>query len=169
MSEKIVSKVFQYGDEKEAEWPSQYGTGEKGVFHIDKETGQATRGYPKSTNLRFGEAPHVIFDSMPKTYHEAAGVMCESRQEWERLDKETNSLTFGSGDEPRRHIEKGVSAEARALKADRRKAAREATRAYMENTKEVQQKIQKRGEEQIETLKKAGLTDELKKAGVRYE
>lgn len=103
---------------------------------------------------------------MPPTYHEKACRIVESRQEWERLDKETGAITFGSIKEPRKYIEKGEKEKAKELKQDRRRASLEALRKVRANPKEIRQKFQKEAEKQEEVAKKSGLTKLLKEAKV---
>lgn len=163
----IKSKVFNYGDEKEADWPPKYPNNPKGmVGYWDEETKAFKRGYPPNRNNQFGTAPSVIFDSMPPTYHEGASRIVESRKEWERLDKETGSLTFGSIKEPRRHVEKGQKERDRELRKDRRRATEEALKAVRANPREINQKWEKEAEKQRKTAKKIadnyGLHKELK-------
>lgn len=167
MTEEIRSKIFNYGNEKESSWPPRFGKGGAGRFHLDKTTGELKEGNPPPEFEKFGTAPIAIMDSMPKTYHEAAGREVESRQEWERLDKEHNTLTFGSMEEPKRHTEKGVTRERLEMKKDRRNSALTAMQAYRENPEEIRQKREKEGEKQMQVLKKAGLTEQLKEQGVK--
>jgi hypothetical protein len=164
---EIRSKIHQYGHKNESEWPSQFGTGEKGVFHHDGE--KVVEGTPPPKYEKHGQAPIAIMDSMDRTYHEGACREVESRKEWDRLDKETGSLTFGSRKEVSEHTAKARREKERALKQDRRNAALTATRAYRENRKEVKDKLRRRDEEQREVLKKSGLGKHLKEAGIRYE
>jgi hypothetical protein len=119
---------------------------------------------------RYGRAPIAIMDSMPKTYHEGIGRHIESRSEWKMADEASGSITFGSVEEPARYAAKGREEVKRAIKQDRRRASETALGKWRADPKEVRQKIQKRAEEQHETMKKSGLTKvlnkELKAAGV---
>lgn len=165
----IKSKIFNYGHEHEAEWPPLFGSKDENtaqVYHWDEETKSLKEGHAPNRNNQFGQAPSVIFDSMPPTYHEGACRTVESRKEWERLDKETGSITFGSINEPRKHIERGNKEQQKELKADRRRAALEAIRKVRANPKEIRQKFEKQAEKQLETAKKSGLTKLLKEKGV---
>jgi len=159
----IRSKIHNRGHEKESSWPSDFGTGDTTPMYIDPDTKEVKRGYPPPREV-FGIAPTVMFDSMPKTYHEGVGREIESRSEWELADKQTGLLTFGSIEEPKRHTAKGVQEERKALARDRRKASETAWQAYKENPKEVSQKVAKRAEEQHQTAKKAGLNKLIKEA-----
>lgn len=166
MSE-IKSKIHNYGNINESEWPPRFGTGGGGRYHV--KNGELKEGNPETTIKRYGTAPVAIFDSMPAQYHEKAGRVIESRKDWDRADKETGSITFGSREEVQRTTTKGILEEQKALKKDRRKASLASTQAYKENPAEVKQRLEKQGEEQIKTLKKSGLTKQLKEAGIRYE
>lgn len=163
----IKSKIFNYGSEKEAEWPPRFPEGKRrGVFHVDKVTKEISPGLPPNENPRYGVAPMAIFDSMPATYHEGACRMVESRAEWERLDRETGCLTFGSIKEPRQCVAKGAEAQKKAIKQDRRKAAEEALKMVRANPREINQKWAKQAEKQKEIAKKSGLEPLLKEKGV---
>lgn len=151
----IKSKIFNYGNEHEASWPPQYPETTQGlVGYIDPITKEFKKGYPPNPNNNFGIAPSVIFDSMPPTYHEGACRTVESRQEWERLDKKHNCLTFGSIQEPRKYIDKGISEEKMALKKDRRRAAREALQKVRANPKEINEKLNREADKQRKTAGK---------------
>lgn len=163
----IKSKIFNHGDEHESDWPSRYPQSSRGfVGYWDRDSQSFKEGYPPNPNNIFGVAPIVIFDAMPSTYHEGAGRSVESRSEWDRLDKETGSLTFSSIDEPNRHIARRTKEEATALKADRRRASEEAIKMVRANPREINQKLQKEAEKQAKEAKKIadnyGLHKELK-------
>lgn len=144
---EIRSKIHKYGDPNESEWPSRFGTGEKGRFTF----GEVYK--PKI----YGEAPQAIFDSMPKTYHEGAGRYIESRKEWNLADKEHNTLTFGSMEESRRNIKKGANAEKKAYKQMNRKASESAFQMNKENPAKVKEIVKK----QTETQEKIGKQENL--------
>jgi hypothetical protein len=65
----IRSKIHEYGNENESEWPSKYGTGQSGHFYWDAEKKEFIEGYRPNPNPRYGTAPMVMFDEMPTTYH----------------------------------------------------------------------------------------------------
>lgn len=163
---KIQSKVHNYGHENESSWPSQYGTGDKTPMYIDPVTNELKEGYPPLPAYH-DKAPLVIFDSMPAQYHEGACRVIESRREWDRADKEHDCLTFGSKKDAAPIRDE--ARERKKKKEELRKASKTALDVYRANPKEVRDRLQKQSEEQIETLKKAGLTKQLKEAGVRYE
>ena len=167
----IKSKIFNFGNEQEAEWPARGPSKRKrGLFHWDKETQTFKEGRRPNPNNNFGTAPMVVFDSMPPQYHERAGRVVESRSEWERIDQETGSLTFGSTAEPRKYVEKGNNEWAKQLKEDRRNASLEAIRKVRANPKEINQKLNKVAEKQKKTAKKIadnyGLNKEFKDKGI---
>lgn len=164
----IKSKIFNYGHEHEADWPPQFPETIRGsVGYIDPITKLYVEGFPPNPNNQFGIAPMAIFDSMPPTYHERACRIVESRKEWERLDQETGSLTFGNVKESRKYIKKGVKEETKAMKKDRRKASEEAIKMVRANPKEINQKWQKHSEKQFEEAKKSGLDTLLKDEGIK--
>lgn len=162
----IKSKPINRGNPCEAQWLSDEPSGERGTFYFDESTGKLTPGYPPEKFPKYGTAPMVMFDEMPTTYHEAAGRDVSSRKEWERLDKETGAITFGSLEEPKKHIQKNIKEEDKALKADRRKASLNAYQAYKENPQEVRQKVEKQTEQQLKTLEKSGIDINAIKHGV---
>jgi len=154
----IKSKIHKYGDENESEWPPQFPRKQtRGIFYWDRETKSLKPGHPPNPNNRFGEAPTVIFDSMPKTYHEGAQQWVESRSEWNQLDEQTGSITFGSVAEPRKYVEKGTKEERAALRADRRRASLEAIQKVRANPTEIRQKLDKEAAKQEKLAKKAGI------------
>lgn len=156
MSQKIVSKTHNYGNENESTWPPRFGTNEgKGFRKVYGE-------YFEPNN--FGQAPMVQFDSMPKTYHEAAGREVESRKEWQRLDKEHGCITFSSQEEAARGTKKGIAEEKQALKDDRRKASLKALQMHRENPKEMRDKLKKTRELQETIAKKEGLDKGINQA-----
>jgi hypothetical protein len=163
----IKSKIHNYGHEHESDWPPRFPENPRGlVGYIDPETKEFKEGTPPNTNNQFGVAPMVIFDSMPPTYHEGACRTVESRKEWNMLDEQTGSLTFGSMKEPRKHIERGNTEAAKALRADRRRASEEALKMVRANPKEINQKWAKEAEKQAEVAKKSGLKTLLKEKGI---
>jgi hydroxymethylpyrimidine pyrophosphatase-like HAD family hydrolase len=127
--------------------------------------------YRKKEKYRFqpkiyGVAPTVIFDEMPETYHEAAQVKVSSRSEWERLDKQHNTLTFGSLEASKPKVDQANLEKAK--KAELRKASKTALDKYRANPKEVSQMLRKREQEQMEVVEKTpGLKQLLEKTGVK--
>jgi hypothetical protein len=162
----IKSKIHTYGNEHESEWPPAFGSRQSGPMYYCKERKCMVEGYPPNPNNCFGIAPMVLFDEMPTTYHEAAGREVSSRKEWERLDRETGAITFGSREEPTKHIQNNVKQEEQALKEDRRRASLNAYQAYKENPQEVIQKVEKQTEQQMRTLEKSGIDINAIKHGV---
>ncbi len=163
----IKSKIFNSGHEHESDWPPRFPENPKGfVGYWDKETQTFKEGYPPNPNNQFGTSAMVVCDSMPPTYHEKACKLVESRQEWDRLDKETGALTFGSTKESRKYIKKKVKEEDAALRKDRRNASQEAIKMVRANPREINQKLNKQAEKQSETAKKSGLDSLLKEKGI---
>jgi hypothetical protein len=166
MDKKIQTKLFCFGHEHESEWPPAFGSRQSGPMYYCKERKCMVEGYPPNPNNCFGVAPMVMFDEMPTTYHEAAGREVNSRKEWERLDRETGAITFGSREEPTKHIQNNVKQEEQALRDDRRRASLNAYQAYKENPQEVIQKVAKQTEQQMQTLEKSGIDINAIKHGV---
>lgn len=167
MGMTIKSKIHNYGHEHESEWPSKYPKDARGlVGYIDPDTKEFKEGYPPNPNNQFGVAPNVIFDSIKPEYHEGACRMVDSRKEWERLDHEHNKLTFGSVEESRRHVQKGMRAQRKAVREDRRRADRESRKMNLANPEEASAKRRARAEEQIKVAKESGLAPVLKEQGI---
>ncbi len=91
MSNKIVTKIFNYGNEKEASWPSEFGDGERGVFHV--KDGKCKRGYPESKVVKYGEAPMYISDDTEPYYHPVAKQWTNSKSALRQMDKATGTIT----------------------------------------------------------------------------
>lgn len=165
---KIQSKVFNYGDENESEWPPKYPEqNNSGRFYWDKEAQEFKEGNPPNPNNNFGEAPQVIFDSMPPRYHEGACRTIESRKEWESENKAHGMATFTSMDEPRKYIKKNDKEKEKALKKDRLNAAKIATEVCRSDPRAVRQKLNKQAEAQMDTLKKSGIN--LESSGIKIK
>lgn len=159
----IKSRTHTYGSEHESEWPPRFPENPRGVVgYIDPKTKEFREGYPPDPNPKLDTAPIAILDAMPPTYHEKACCTVESRKEWERLDRETGALTFGSIEEARRYAKRGIEDENRKAQRDRIRAAKGAREMVRSIPNEVRQKLQKRAEEQAEIAKKSGFDTLIK-------
>lgn len=103
----------------------------------------------------YGQAPTVIFDSMPKTFHHGVEREIESRQEWNLADLEAGTITFGSSEDAKPKVDAGNAEKAR--RKELRQASQTALQAYRENPKEVSERIKKQDEVRLDELKKAGI------------
>lgn len=127
--------------------------------------------YRKKDKYRFkpkiyGQAPMVMSDEMPEVYHEAAQRKVNSRSEWNRLDKEHNTITFSSMEAAKPKVDQANLEKAK--KAELRKASKTALDKYRANPKEVSQMLRKREEEQREVVEKTpGLKSLIEKSGVK--
>ena len=92
MTDKIRSRVFVHGDEKESSWPPLFGTGGAGFYHLD-ESGKLQEGPPPLRNVRYGDAPAVIQDTTDWHYHQAACRWTNSRSEIKQMDRATGTIT----------------------------------------------------------------------------
>jgi hypothetical protein len=91
---KIQTKIFEYGDENESEWPPKYGTGKGGCWYYDKETRKMVEGRPPPTEKTYGQAPYVIGDTLKQAYyHPGAERWTESRSQLNALDNATGTIT----------------------------------------------------------------------------
>lgn len=92
--ERIVTKIFNYGNEDESKWPPKYGTGGgSGVFYYDKETRTMKEGYPPNQNKKYGEAPYIILDEMEPYRHPATGQVLTSKKALAETDKACGTFT----------------------------------------------------------------------------
>lgn len=165
MSSKIRSRPHIGGHEHESSWPPM-DPARTGEYHayVDPVTKEVKEGFPPPREI-YDTAPIVIFDSMEPQYHEAACRVIDSRKEWERADKETGSITFGSREQSIPKVSE--YAEKQKKRADLRKASKKALDVYRSNPREVKQKLQKRREQQMEVAKKSGLDEVIKDAGIK--
>lgn len=90
---KIQTRVFNFGDKHEADWPPLFGTQEKGVFYYDKESGKMLPGYPPNPHPKLAEAPTIIQDSIDPYYHPAAQKVIDSRSQLRDIDKACGTIT----------------------------------------------------------------------------
>ncbi len=150
---KIKSRVHEYGNAKEASWPPQFPETAQG-FHgyWDKEQQRFMEGSPPIREKIYGEAPTVIFDSMPKTYHHGIQREIETRSEWRAADAAAGTITFGSREEAAPRIDQAN--ERKKRRQEIRKASVTAMQAYRENPREVSQRVEKQTIAKIEKAKK---------------
>ena len=88
-------------------------------YYFDKKTQTMKEGYPPDENIYYGQAPTVIFDSMPKTYHPGICREVESRSEWELADKVSGTITFTNYEQAK--IKRDEANERKKKKAEIRK------------------------------------------------
>jgi len=106
MTERIQTRVFNYGNEKESSWPPKYGTASilgddegGGVYHIG-EDGKLVNGYPPPKNRVFARAPYIITDTIDAHYHHGACQWTESKSGLRQMDDATGTITTGSRLQP---------------------------------------------------------------------
>lgn len=156
--DNIKSRVFNSGNEKEADWPPQFGTLDKTPMYFDKEKGCMVEGYPPPREV-FGVAPMVIFDSMDEQYHHGVCRPISSRKEWQEADRESNSATV-SPEDWKRNSERREALKRKQefeLAKDRRRASIEAVRAFRENREGFEQKMRQRAAEQEQMAESTGI------------
>lgn len=90
MTEKIRTRVFNHGDEKESSWPPLFGTGGAGVYHY--RDGKLNEGPPPRPET-YGQAPFVIQDTIEPYRHPATGQWVESRAALNAIDKACGTIT----------------------------------------------------------------------------
>ena len=165
---KIQSKVHKYGNECESEWPPRFPEKDNsGAYYWDRDKQEFVEGYPPNPNNQFGEAPIVMFDTMPPLYHEGACRTIESRKEWEMENKAHGMLSFSSHDEVKRHTKKGTNEQQDAIKKDRRNAAKIAREVWKSDPRHQKQKLVKQAEQQMATLKESGVN--LSDSGIKIK
>lgn len=166
MSQKIQSKIHNYGSKNESSWPPKYPPkSNAGRFYWDKEAQEFKEGNPPNPNNQFGTAPMVIFDSMPPQFHEGACRTIESRKEWELENKAHGMATFSSMEaaKPKRNEQ----AEKKKKKEEYRRASIAAMETVRSNPRYVRQKLEKQGEQQMAMAKEIGLDKTLKEIGAK--
>lgn len=117
MSDKIQTRPFQFGDENEGTWPPRYPSGEKGLFHVDRETGKVREGPPPPRIEKFAQAPYIISDSMEPYRHPMTGQVLESKSALRETDKATGTITTDKPFKPDPAIAKEKREKAKADKA----------------------------------------------------
>lgn len=92
MTEKIVTRPFQYGNEKESDWPPKFPTvkGFKGYW--DREKKKFVEGSPPRREV-FDQAPAIIQDTMDPYYHPKACVMVDSKSKLRDIDNACGTIT----------------------------------------------------------------------------
>lgn len=112
MTEKIQTKIFESGDEKESTWPPRFGTNDRkgGVFHVDKETGELKEGYPQSDRGLAVVDHHYISDDMPPTRNplnprEIYTSKSKLRQKYKEAGAEEIGTAYENGYRPEKALE----------------------------------------------------------------
>lgn len=93
MTEKIRTRVFEHGSDKESTWPSDFGSGGSGSYYWDSETQTFKKGYPPVKYKTYGKAPYVIQDSIEPYYHPAGEAVVDSRAKLREMDKVCGTIT----------------------------------------------------------------------------
>lgn len=96
MTNKIQTRPFQYGNEKESDWPPEMPEGRGFHGYWDSELGKFVEGTPPRRVKKYGDAPMYISDVMPETKHPGTGEIVDSRSRWNRIDKANGWVTTGS-------------------------------------------------------------------------
>lgn len=122
---KIRSKPHIGGHEKESSWPSRFGTGGKGRFHLD-DNGVLQEGNPPQKVVKYGEAPYVIQDSIEPYYHPGLCKTVETRRQLYDADRATGTITT---DKPLKADDSQAKAVRAAKLADIKEATRKAVTA----------------------------------------
>lgn len=91
MTEKIISRTIKQGNEKESSWPSQFGEGRRGVFHVKK--GEVKEGYPEPETEKLGKAPMYISDTCKPFYHQGAMRWTDSKSKIKMYDQACGTIT----------------------------------------------------------------------------
>lgn len=86
MTEKIQTRVFNYGDPKESSWPPMFGTGGTGVYHISKHTGELEEGYPAPEIVPFGVAPMISMGTIRPEVHPGTGEVVDTVKKWDEVN-----------------------------------------------------------------------------------
>lgn len=63
------------------------------VFFYDKELQKVVEGYPPCPNIKYGEAPFIITDTIDPYRHPATGTWVESKKALRDIDKACGTIT----------------------------------------------------------------------------
>lgn len=93
MTEKIQTRPFQFGNEKEATWPPRFPTCKGGFSgYWDKEKQVFVEGHPP-VHQTFDSAPAIITDTIQEYYHPKAGIWVDSKSRLNDIDKALGTIT----------------------------------------------------------------------------
>lgn len=149
---KIQTRVFEYGNEKEADWPPMFGNRKSGVSHWDPIKKKMVEGYPPRKEPVFGKAPMVIQDSMDAERHPMTGETVDSRARWRRIDRE-NGLVTTDRHEPA--SDAPIRKRDAEIRKDRSRALRKAVAAIDNNMAPINEETRVLCERQNEIVSKA--------------
>lgn len=62
-------------------------------YYWDKEERKLKEGFPPNPNIRYGDAPYIITDTIDPYYHPGAGMYVESKKALYDMDKATGCIT----------------------------------------------------------------------------
>lgn len=88
--QKITTKAYKAGNEKESSWPPACGTGGTGSYYM--KDGKLVEGVPPPREV-YDTAPVVIGDSIKRYYHPKMCRYTESRSELRCFDDACGTIT----------------------------------------------------------------------------
>jgi len=92
LSNKIQTKPYRAGDEKEASWPPLEGTYDTTPVYWDSDKKKLVKGYPPQRTKEVN-APYVIGDTMPDYRHPKTGQVIDSKSKLRRIDEANGTIT----------------------------------------------------------------------------
>ena len=92
MTEKIQTRIFQYGNEKESDWPPKFPTVKGFHGYFDREKQEFVEGSPPVRKV-FDKAPVVIADTIDPYYHPKACITVDSRSKLRDIDNACGTIT----------------------------------------------------------------------------
>ena len=63
------------------------------TYYYCKQTKKVVEGYPPSENVRYGQAPYIIGDTITPYRHPASGQWVDSRSALQQIDRATGTIT----------------------------------------------------------------------------
>jgi hypothetical protein len=150
--QKIQTRIFEYGDEKESDWPPKFGTRKAGVYYWDSESQSFKEGYPPRKTNNFGVAPYFIQDSITPYYHPGVCKTIDSRSALAEADKACGTITTDQMIPGDRSVEKKRIKE---IKEDHHKALRKAVAQVDAGTAPLSEETRALCERQNEIVSKA--------------
>jgi hypothetical protein len=118
---EIKTKSFNYGNEKEADWPSQFGTGEKGRFKMVDGKAMEAKEIAK---IQHAMASHGIqsTDLMEPTKHPIDGKYYTSASKFRAVTKahgcEEVGTAYENGYNPEKEAQREWEAHSKAIRKE---------------------------------------------------
>jgi len=135
----------------------------RSYYYWDKVERKLKEGFPPNPNIRYGDAPYIITDTIDPYYHPAAGKYVESKKELDCLDKACGTITTDKKLEPIAPNQK--EKEAKADK-DRLEALKEAKTRLENGTAPITEEKRARLKEHDKMIKHAWNNGQITETGI---